>query len=117
MSTATGSGKPDLSQFKSDRVRFEDIGDSVAGRLLRMEIKAGNSGDVLVLVVEDDSSGEERQVWCPTMLARAVADRDPAIGSHIKATLTGLRPTGRPSPLKEFTFEASDPDPEGDDPF
>jgi hypothetical protein len=111
------ASKPDLSQFKSDRVRFEDVGDSIAGQLRGIEIKAGQSGDVLVLTVEDDSSGEERQVWCPTMLARAVADRDPGIGAHIKATLTGLRPTGRPSPLKEFVFEASDPDVSDGDPF
>jgi hypothetical protein len=99
------ASKPDLSQFKSDRVRFEDIGDMASGELTSMDIKSGNSGDVLVLTLKED--GEERQVWCPTMLARAVADQEPDIGAYLTIRLTGLRPTGRPSPLKEFRLEVS----------
>jgi hypothetical protein len=105
------ANKVDLSQFKTDRVKFEEIGDTIAGRLLGMDIKNGNSGDVLVLTVKDHETGIERQVWCPTMLASAVADEDPEIGAYVTATLTGFRNVGRPSPLKEFQFTVSDEEP------
>ena len=39
------------------------------------------------------------------MLAAAVAEEDPDIGDIIRATMTGSRNVGRPSPLKEFDFE------------
>ena len=115
MSTASSKSKPDLSAFRSDRVRFEDIDDTVTGALTAMSIKSGNSGDVLVL--ELDVGGEDRQVWCPTMLARAVADADPEIGDVLTITLTGLRNTGRPSPLKEFDLKVEPGGGETGDPF
>ena len=105
------ASKPDLSQFKSDKFKFEKVGDTISGRLVAMDIKNGNSGDVLVITVTDAETGAETEVWCPTMLASAVANADPDIGAYVTATLTGLRNTGKPSPLKEFDFEVFDEEP------
>jgi hypothetical protein len=99
--------KIDLSQFKSETVKFVEIGDTIAGELLDMSIETNNldkTKNVLKLMIRDSETGAERPVYCPTMLAAAVAEEEPDIGDFVRATLTGFRNTGMPSPLKEFHF-------------
>jgi hypothetical protein len=99
--------KIDLSQFKSETVKFNEIGDTIAGELVDMSIEKNNldkTKNVLKLTIKDSETGADRPVYCPTMLAAAVAEEDPDIGVFVRATLTGFRNTGMPSPLKEFDF-------------
>jgi hypothetical protein len=107
------ANKPDLSQFKSDSVKFVEPKDSIAGRLVDMSIENGidKDKDVLKLVIKDHETGMDRPVWCPTMLAARIAELDPDIGQFITITLTGFRNVGRPSPLKEFEVTVSDEEP------
>src|SRR5215472_15192383 len=90
--------KPDMSQFLSDRFKFEKVGDAISGTLTNIAVKNGLSGDVLVLTLRD-RTGADVEIWCPSMLARLVAEADPEIGTGLTATLTGFKNTGRPQPM------------------
>jgi len=93
------------------RVKFEKAGDAISGVLTGIDIKNGLSGDVLVIALRD-RAGAETEVWCQSMLARLVAELDPDVGTGLTATMTGLKNTGRPQPMKEFDLEEWTP---GDD--
>jgi hypothetical protein len=66
----------------------------------------------LVIFLRERGADSPTEVWCPSMLARLIAERDPAIGTGLTITLTGFKNTGRPQPLKEFDVDEWAP---GDD--
>jgi hypothetical protein len=93
--------------FKSKVWSAANVGDSIDGRLVDIEVRDGRSGKVPVLTVETADGYIE--VWAGAVdLRTKLADAAPQPGQYLSIAFTGEVYTGQPSPMKEFHVTVAD---------
>lgn len=93
---------PDL-KVNSDFVKFETVGDKVAGTItaIRKHRFDDNSVAAQILLTTDD--GEEKTLTAGQVrLKLALAEARPEVGDHITVTLTQVEKRGGGKTLKHF---------------
>jgi hypothetical protein len=94
----------DWERYAGDRWSAEEVGNEIAGKLLGLREEDGRSGVLPVLTLE--TTDGEREVWAGQVhLQQQLAKLKPKIGDYLTITLTELRNTGQPSPMKIFAVK------------
>ncbi len=100
----------DWTPFEGDSVRFENVGDSVKGKIADITTKQGKQGPVPVLVLQTDAEGTQRELWASAAdLKGQLAALRPQVGWWISVEFSGERHTGQASPMKLFTIKVKEP--------
>ena len=96
----------DWNEYKSNVWRPTNIGDSITGTVVALDVRKGRSGDNVPIVIVEEADGDEREVWASAFdLKSQLADAAPQVGDVLTITFTGERHTGQPSPMKLFTVD------------
>ena len=96
-------------KFQSDSWTAAQVGDSVEGRIIGLEVKDGRSGPVPVVAL-DVGDGQHRSVWAGAAdLKSQLAALAPGVGDYLKITFVGERHTGQASPMKLFEISTVEP--------
>lgn len=93
---------PELA-IASDYVKFENVGDSVAGKVIAVQVHRFDDGKVAPkLIIETDGGDEIAMTAGQIRLKAALAEQRPEPGDHITVTFTQeeKRPGGKT--LKHF---------------
>ena len=84
-------------------VKFENVGDTVAGTIQAIRKQVWDNGKVDPQLLLLDDNGEERSLTAGQVRLKAeLADKRPEVGDHIKVTLTSIEPRGGGKTLKHF---------------
>jgi len=98
------------TEFESDSMSFDNVGDKIAGRIKKIEVKQGQSGTYPQLALQVDQDGTEKLVNAsPKDLKQQLAALAPQVGWWVELELVGLKHTGQPQPMKLFTVNARAP--------
>jgi len=95
----------DWAPFESDKFTFTDIGDEIVGTIMEIHTETGQRGPYPVLKVKLKDGSGDKEVGCPTDLARKLAEAQPQVGDMVAMKLVELRHTGQPSPMKVFAVK------------
>lgn len=87
----------------SDYVKFETVGDSVAGNILAVQVHRFDDGKVAPkLIIETDDGDEKALTAGQVRLRAALAEQRPEAGDHITVTLTEIEKRAGGKTLKHF---------------
>ena len=92
----------------SEYVKFENVGDSVAGTVLAVQVHRWDDGTACPKLVIDTGDGEEIALTASQMRLKALlAEQRPEAGDHITVTFTEVekRPGGKT--LKHFDVQVT----------
>lgn len=91
----------DWTPFEGDKWSAERVGDRIEGRLKALRIEEGRKGQLPVLTLTT-REGRDVEVWPSSYLQRELAGIGPQVGDALQITLTELRNTGQPKPMKVY---------------
>lgn len=96
----------DWSKYKSSFMKFEQIGDSIAGDIVAITDGDDFNGNPCPQLTLDTEDGVRKVTCGQKMLQAALAEREPQEGDHITITYSGVG-EGKPgrAPAKLFTVE------------
>ena len=90
----------------ADWFKFEQPGDEIFGRLVRIGYQDGQYGQKLVLTLRTDDG--KFALSCPTMLQRAVEEEGPSVGRSVGAKVFEARPSKKGNNVKVIGFKILD---------
>lgn len=89
----------------NSRIKFDNIGDSAIGVILKMEHKTFVDGSAPQITLQCDD-GEVRSVLASQgALQNLLKEKKPRQGDRIRIVFTETKHTGQPSPAKIFTLD------------
>jgi len=92
----------------SDYVKFETVGDSVAGNILAVQVHRFDDGKVAPkLIIETDDGDEKALTAGQVRLRAALAEQRPEAGDHITVTLTEIEKRAGGKTLKHFDVQVT----------
>lgn len=96
----------DWSRYKSDFMKFEDVGDSISGAVLGIEMGTDYNGNPCPLLIIGTEDGARKVTAGQVMLQAALAEKGPAEGDHLTITYyaNGEAKQGR-NPAKLFKVD------------
>jgi hypothetical protein len=113
--------KFDWSEFESDVVRFERVGDGVAGTIIGFDKRVGRGDKKVPIIFFEVAGGTRRTLWVgPYNLYRQLKKIDPQLGDCLEIEFIAEQQTGQASPAKIFRVEhrpAAGDDDLGEEPF
>lgn len=89
-------------------VKFENVGDEVAGTITDLRTHTFDDGKVVPQILIDTDDGEERTITAGQVrLKAALVEQRPEVGDHIKVKFTQNEKRAGGKTLKHFDVEVS----------
>jgi hypothetical protein len=95
-----------FARYASTWVKFEEVGDQVAGNLLGVDEEVGQSGDVYPTLTLKNDEGERRVRASQFDLKQQLEAKDPQDGDWLEIELTGFEQVSK-GKMKRFRLDVT----------
>jgi hypothetical protein len=94
-------------QVSGDYIKFEKVGDSVAGTIIEVSAKRWEDGSISPQLLLDTADGSKTVTAGQVRLKAALAEQRPERGDHITITLSDIERRSGGKTLKHFDVKVT----------